>query len=72
VNPDEAIAIGAAIQAAKLNGDQSALIQNVFLLDVTPLTRGVEVENGELVSIIKRSTPIPFKTSKQFTTAKDN
>jgi molecular chaperone DnaK len=72
VNADEAIAIGAAIYAGKLNGDQSPLLKNIFLLDVTPLTRGVEVANGELIPLIKRSTPIPFNKTHSFTTAEDN
>ena len=72
VNPDEAVAAGAAIQAAKLNGDQSKLVKNIFLLDVTPLTRGIEISNGELNPIVKKNTPIPIKITKPYATAEDN
>jgi heat shock protein 1/8 len=72
VNPDEAIAIGAAIYAAKLNGDQSPTLLKLFLSDVTALTQGVELSNGELSSVMKRGTPIPNNATQKFFTSKDN
>ena len=47
-------------------------MKNIFLLDVTPLTRGIEIANGELNSIVKKNTPIPIKISKPYATAEDN
>ncbi|RKX37582.1 MAG: molecular chaperone DnaK [Thermotogae bacterium] len=69
VNPDEAVAVGAAIQAAILSGE--AKDQDVVLVDVTPLTLGIEVKGGLLEPIIARNTTIPVKKSKVFTTAED-
>lgn len=69
VNPDEAVAVGAAIQAAILSGE--AKDQDVVLVDVTPLTLGIEVKGGLLEPIIARNTTIPIKKSKVFTTAED-
>lgn len=69
VNPDEAVAVGAAIQAAILSGE--AKDQDVVLVDVTPLTLGIEVKGGLLEPIIPRNTTIPIKKSKVFTTAED-
>ncbi|MCD6103018.1 MAG: molecular chaperone DnaK [Thermotogaceae bacterium] len=69
VNPDEAVAVGAAIQAAILSGE--AKDQDVVLVDVTPLTLGIEVKGGLLEPIISRNTTIPVKKSKVFTTAED-
>lgn len=71
VNPDEAVAIGAAIQAAILAGTEGAKDKDVVLVDVTPLTLGVEVKGGLLEPIIPRNTTIPVKKSKVFTTAED-
>ncbi|ACR79595.1 MULTISPECIES: molecular chaperone DnaK [Kosmotoga] len=68
VNPDEAVAIGAAIQAAILGGK---LEKDLVLVDVTPLTLGVEVKGGLLEPIIERNSTIPIKKSKIFTTAED-
>lgn len=69
VNPDEAIAVGAQVQSQILGGDMG---KDVVLIDVTPLTLGVEVQGGLLESIIVRNTTIPIKKSKIFTTAEDN
>ncbi|MGQ9855687.1 MAG: molecular chaperone DnaK [Fervidobacterium sp.] len=71
VNPDEAVAIGAAIQAAILGGTEGAKDKDVVLVDVTPLTLGVEVKGGLLEPVIPRNTTIPVKKSKIFTTAED-
>jgi len=71
VNPDEAVAIGAAIQAAILGGTEGAKDKDVVLVDVTPLTLGVEVKGGLLEPVIQRNTTIPTKKSKTFTTAED-
>lgn len=68
VNPDEAVAIGAAIQGAVLSGDK----KDVLLLDVTPLTLGIETMGGVLTPIIEKNTMIPTKKSQVFSTAADN
>jgi molecular chaperone DnaK len=69
VNPDEVVAVGAAIQGAVLAGDNT---HNVLLLDVTPLSLGIEVEGGILAKIIDRNTAIPVKKSQIFSTAENN
>lgn len=69
VNPDEVVAIGAAIQGAVLAGDSS---HNVLLLDVTPLSLGIEVEGGITAKIIERNSTIPTKKSQVFSTAENN
>ena len=68
VNPDEAVAAGAAIQGAVLSGDKS----DVLLLDVTPLTLGIETMGGVMTPIIEKNTMIPTKKSQVFSTAEDN
>lgn len=72
INPDEAIAYGAAIQAGILSGDESILKKNVVLLDVTPLSLGIETLGGVMSKIIKRNAVVPTKKSESFTTTVDN
>ncbi|MCK9563950.1 MAG: Hsp70 family protein, partial [Bacteroidales bacterium] len=68
VNPDEAVAVGAAIQGAVLSGD----VKDVLLLDVTPLTLGIETMGGVATPVIEKNTTIPTKKSQVFSTADDN
>jgi molecular chaperone DnaK len=67
VNPDEVVAVGAAIQGAVLSGDR----RDVLLLDVTPLTLGIETEGGVLTALIERNTTIPVEKKQTFSTAAD-
>ena len=71
-NPDEVVAYGAAVQAAILNGEQSEKVKDLLVLDVAPLSLGIETAGGVMNVVIPRNSVLPHKNTKTFTTHADN
>lgn len=71
INPDEAVAYGAAVQGAILSGVRSKTTQDLLLMDVTPLSLGIETTGKVMSTLIKRNTPVPTRKTKQYTTEED-
>ena len=72
INPEEAVAYGAAVQASIINGDNLDLVYDLILLDVTPLSLGIETKGGNMETLIPRNSTIPTQVSKIFSTCSDN
>nr|KAI8758593.1 heat shock 70 kDa protein-like [Biomphalaria glabrata] len=71
INPDEAVAVGAAVQAAVISGVTSKCIKDIHLVDLSPLSLGIETADGAMTVLVKRGTPLPYTTSSVFTTHYD-